>query len=215
MGFIKKNKEKIFCIGFNKTGTTSIESVLKDFNYKMGDQQKGELLLHDWYNRNFKPIIKYSESADAFQDIPFSLPNTYMFLEQYFKNAKFILTVRDNEDQWYQSITKFHSKLWSDGIHKPTIDDLKNATYHYKGFAYDFNRFMFNTPDDDPYNEEILKKHYRNHNYSVIEYFRNFHNKLIVVNVSKDKDYLRLCNFLEKKPKGNNFPWENKTGTIK
>lgn len=211
---LKKNKEKIFCIGLNKTGTTTIERVLSEFEYTIGDQHRGELLLHDWYNRKYKSIIKFSKSANAFQDIPFSLPNTFIFLEQYFKNAKFILTVRDNEDQWYDSITKFHSKLWSDGINNPTIDDLKKARYCYKGFAFDINRYMFNTPESDPYNEKILKKYYSQHNYTVKEYFRSRPNKLIVINVSKDKDYLRLCDFLGKKSKGNKFPWENKTSKI-
>lgn len=211
---LKKNKEKIFCIGLNKTGTTTIERVLNEFDYKLGDQHMGELLLHDWYHKNFKSIIKFSESADAFQDIPFSLPNTYMFLEQNFKNAKFILTVRDNEDQWYRSIIKFHSKIWANGKRIPTIEDLKQASYCYKDFAYDVNRFMFNTPESDPYKEEILKKYYTNHNYSVKEYFRAKPEKLLMINVSKNEDYLRLCKFLGKEPKGNHFPWENKTSTI-
>ncbi len=211
---LKKNKEKIFCIGLNKTGTTTIEMVLNEFGYKLGNQHKGELLLHDWFNKNFEPIIKFSQSAEAFQDIPFSLPNTYMFLEQNFKNAKFILTIRDDEEQWYKSITKFHSKLWSDGIKKPTANDLRNAQYCYKGFAFDFNRYLFNTPENDPYNKEILKKAYNNHNSSVKEYFKNRTDKLLVINVSKDEDYIHLCKFLGKSPRGKSFPWENKTNSI-
>jgi hypothetical protein len=211
---LKKNKAKIFCIGLNKTGTTTIERVFSEFEYKLGDQNKGELLIHDWFNRKYKSIIDFSKSADAFQDIPFSLPTTFMFLEQYFKNAKFILTIRDTEDQWYESITKFHSKLWSDGIRKPTLDDLKKAAYCYKGFAFDSNRYMFSTPENDPYNEAILKKYYSNHNYLVLEYFKSRPNKLIVINVTRDEDYLRLCKFLGKKPKSEKFPWENKTSTI-
>ena len=31
----KKNKFKVFCIGLNKTGTTTIESVLKDFQIQI------------------------------------------------------------------------------------------------------------------------------------------------------------------------------------
>ena len=97
------------------------------------------------------------------------------------------------------------------GINTPTINGLKKANYCYKGFAYDFNRYLFKTPECDPYNEEILKKIYKSHNHSVKEYFKKFPNKLIVINVSKNEDYFSLCEFLGKEPIGDNFPWENKT----
>lgn len=34
----KFNKEKVFCIGYGKTGTTTIGKVLEDFGYDLGDQ---------------------------------------------------------------------------------------------------------------------------------------------------------------------------------
>src|SRR5690606_32403789 len=104
----------MFCIGLNKTGTTTLETGLKAFNYKMGDQKTGELLFKDWYKRDFKKIIALAKTADAFQDAPFSFPFTFIALDQHFPNAKFILTVRDSPEQWYKSLTTFHSKLWSD-----------------------------------------------------------------------------------------------------
>lgn len=206
-----KNKDKVFCIGLNKTGTTTLEKVLKDFGFKLGIQAKAELLVHDWYKRDFRSIISYCNNAEAFQDIPFSLPFTYMFLDQYFKKSKFILTIRDNPEQWYNSITRFHSKIWAEGKSIPTVEDLKNAHYLYQGFPYELNRYMFNTPKNEPYKKENLLGHYNNHNHSVIEYFRSQPDKLIVINVSVDNDYGRLCNFLNKKPTQNSFPWENKT----
>tara|TARA_R110002124_G_scaffold287089_1_gene470304 strand:+ start:81670 stop:82302 length:633 start_codon:yes stop_codon:yes gene_type:complete len=208
---LRTKKNKVFCIGLNKTGTTTVEKVLKEFDYKMGDQARGELLVEKWYQRDFKSIVDFCKSAEAFQDIPFSLPYTYIFLDHYFKNAKFILTERDDPNQWYRSITKFHSKLWADGIYPPTVDELKKAEYRYKGYAYDINQFMFNTNQNDPYNEDVLIKYYLNHNYAVKEYFRSQPGKLIVLNVSNDDDYMRLASFLGKSPLRNSFPWENKT----
>lgn len=207
----KKSKKKIFCIGLNKTGTTTIEKVLTEFNYKLGNQTNGELLIKDWYNRDFKSILKLCNTADAFQDVPFSLPYTYIVLEQFFPNAKFILTIRDSPEQWYNSLVKFHSKLWSDGINAPTIEELKNAEYLYKGAAYDTNKMIFRTLDSDPYNKKILFEYYNNHNYQVIEYFRSKPKKLIIINVSIKNDYFRLCEFLGKQSINDNFPWENRT----
>lgn len=213
--FSKRNKPKIFCVGLNKTGTTTLEKTLQEFDFKLGNQRKGELLTSAWSQRNFSEILRFCHTADAFQDIPFSLPFTYIVLDQYFVNAKFILTVRDSDDQWYQSITKFHSKLWADGLRVPTLDDLKNAKYCYKGYAFDLNRLLYNTPESDPYNEEIFKKHYNDHKNAVIDYFKNRSDKLLVINVSKKEDYGRLCKFLNREALRDDFLWENKTTDIK
>lgn len=212
---LKNKKPKIFCIGLNKTGTTTLEKILKDFNYKLGDQSSGELLFKDWFRRDFKSTIALSKTADAFQDAPFSFPFTFIALDQNFPNAKFILTVRDSSEQWYNSLLKFHSKLWADGINPPTTENLKNAKYRYKGFAYEGLKVIFNTPDADIYNKEILLEYYKNHNYQVMEYFRSRPEKLLVINVSNDNDYLRLCDFLKKEPTHKTFPWENKTAQNK
>ncbi len=211
----KNKKPKVFCIGLNKTGTTTLEKILKDFNYKLGDQRNGELLFKDWYKRDFSSVIKLAKSAEAFQDAPFSFPFTFIALDQNFPNAKFILSVRDSPEQWYKSLLKFHSKLWADGINPPTTEHLKNAKYRYKGFAYESSKVIFNTPDEDIYKKEILIDYYNNHNYQVMEYFRSRPEKLLVINVSNDNDYLRLCDFLKKKPLHKTFPWENKTAQNK
>ena len=93
-----------------------------------------------------------------------------------------------------------------------TNEDLVKEFFEI--IQFDSNRYMFSTPENDPYNEAILKKYYSNHNYLVLEYFKSRPNKLIVINVTRDEDYLRLCKFLGKKPKSEKFPWENKTSTI-
>ena len=91
--FLSKNKLKIFCIGAGKTGTTSIEKALSDFGYNMGNQSEGELLLDDYIQRNFKAIINFCKTADAFQDAPFCFQHTYQALDQYYPKAKFVLTI--------------------------------------------------------------------------------------------------------------------------
>ena len=39
-----KGKQKIFCIGRNKTGTTSLKRAFEDLGYPVGDQRKAEIL---------------------------------------------------------------------------------------------------------------------------------------------------------------------------
>lgn len=213
MSWFKKEdpflREKVFCIGANKTGTTSLEKALKDFGYKLGDQSTGEMLLKDYGSRNFKPIVDFCHSADAFQDAPFSFPYVFIMLDQYFPNARFILTVRDSSEQWYSSMVNFHSKLFGNGS-IPTKEVLQKVVYRYEGHLWDTNRILWNTPEDDVYNRAILIEYYERHNANIRDYFRTKSN-FIELNLSVAGEYVRLCKFLGKQPIGTDFPWLNKT----
>lgn len=211
----QKNKQKIFCIGLGKTGTTSIGKALSDFGYKLGDQKKGEMLLDDYSKRNFKIIIKYCKTAEAFQDAPFCFKYTFIPLDIAFKDAKFILTIRDSAEQWYNSLVNFHSKIFTNNKRIPTIEDLKNATYRYKGYAWDVRQKVYGIKEgDDPYCKEIFIEYYNMHNASVMDYFK-YRNNILIINLSDKKAYFKFCNFLNKTPLYKEFPWENKTSKIK
>jgi hypothetical protein len=68
---------KVFCIGRNKTGTTSMAKLFKQLSLDVGPQRKFEKLFRDWKNGDFDKIIdEVKYSGIAFQDIPFSLPGT-------------------------------------------------------------------------------------------------------------------------------------------
>lgn len=210
-----KRKPKIFGIGNNKTGTTSLKVAMEELGFKVGEQRPAELLHHHWAKRDFKPIIEFCKTAEFFQDFPFSKPFTFIALDQAFPNSKFILTVRDSPEQWYNSITKFHAKLWGKNGRIPTKEDLMEASYIYKGWAWEFNVYMNIAPDDNPYQKDLLIKSYIDYNESVIKYFEHRPNDLLVINLSDKGAYKRLCDFLEVKSKKEDFPWENKTATLK
>jgi hypothetical protein len=206
-------KSKIFCVGANKTGTTSVEHALIEHGIKLGSQSKAEFLLDSYIKRDFNPIIKYCKSAKAFQDVPFSLPFTYQVMDHEFPGSKFILTVRDTEEEWYRSITSFHGKLFANG-EVPTFADLENANYRYKGFMSSIFESVFLTDTADPYNEKALKRFYRKHNSDVQEYFK-FKDNLLVINLREDNAYQRFCEFLNLDAQGRtDFPWSNKTSSL-
>ena len=202
-------KQKIFCISRNKTGTTSIEFVLREFGYKMGHQPTAELLLPHYAAQNWKQVLDYCKTAQAFQDAPFSYPETWKELVKEYPDALYILTYRD-EEKWYRSITNFHSKLFADGKRIPTQEDLQNATYRYRGFIWDYNRAVYNTPENDPYNKEIFLANYSRHNNEVMEYFKN-HENFLAIDVSQPEAYKKLCHFLKKQSKHQTFSHLNKT----
>lgn len=212
--FLKKRQPKIFCIGANKTGTTSLETALTDLGYRMGNQPTGELLFKEYAKRNFKPLLQFCYTADAFQDAPFSYQHTFIPLDQHFPNAKFILTVRDTEEQWYQSLVRFHTQLFMSGERIPTVSDLQKVIYRYPGFVWEVRKHVFGFSEkDDPYDPEIWKKHYRTHNESVRNYFQN-KNNFLEINLSEKDAYNKMCEFLGKTPLYDFFPWKNKTSGL-
>jgi len=211
----KKLKPKVFCIGTGKTGTTSVEKALRDFGYKMGNQEKGELLLEDYSKRNLNAIVKHCKTAEAFQEAPFCFKYTFIPLDIAFPNSKFILTVRDSDEQWYESLVSFHSKIYANNERIPTIDDLKNATYRYKGYTWEVRQKVYGIKEgDNPYNKKVFVDYYNSHYNTIIDYFKNRKN-LLVINLSDKKAYLKLSKFLNKTPLYDEFPWENKTSSLK
>jgi hypothetical protein len=205
-------KQKAFCIGCNKTGTTSMAAAFRELGMVVGRQRMAEKLFFDWGKRDFHRILLYCQTAQAFQDIPFSLPFTYQAVDRKFTGSKFILTLRDNPEQWYSSLTRFHTILFGHD-HLPSADELKEVTYIQKGDVYAAHQLIYNTPPDDPYNKESMIAHYNTHNSTVIEYFRHRPEDLLVLNVAEPGAYERLCKFLGKPFPGKEFPWENKTAT--
>lgn len=205
----KKQTQKIFCIGNNKTGTTSLEKFFKDHDYNVANQREAELLLDDYVNRNWKPIIQYCKKYEVFQDIPFSMPYLYVILDHIFPNSKFILSVRDTPEQWYNSISKFHGKLFGKNGELPTKEDLQNGNYIQKGWIWEAMKERYGDYEN-PYDKDRLIKLNENYNDEVRNYFKNNSN-FLEINVSDENAVQKLSNFLGIEAKYNGFPHENKT----
>ncbi len=206
-----KGKQKIFCIGRNKTGTTSLKAAFEAFGYAVGNQRKAEVLTgKHYFEGNFQPIIDYCKSAQVFQDLPFSYPETYKQLDQAYLGSKFILTVRDSSEQWYQSITRFHAKLFGKNGCIPTAEDLKAAKYVWPGFMYNVIR-VHGTTDEDPYNKGTMIAHYEQHNRQVKDYFKDRADDLLVINVAEQGAYQKFVEFIGVDSPYEDFPWENRT----
>lgn len=210
-----KNKTKFFCIGSGKTGTTSIEIAFKELGFVVGNQRQAELLTIDCFEKNYQPLINYCKTAEVFQDVPFAFLDIYKVLDQHFPGSKFILSVRDSSEQWYESLTNFHTKRFGKG-NLPNWEDLKKIDYVYKGWSYENRKYVYGLNEyDDPYDKAKLIHYYERRNQEIIEYFKNRPNDLLVINLSDLKAYQKFCNFIGVKSDKMNFPWENKTEDIK
>jgi hypothetical protein len=72
-----KDKVKYFCIGRNKTGTTSLKKAFEDLGFIVGDQRAAELLAdRHYFDGDFEEIVKYCKTAQVFKNVPFSYSNT-------------------------------------------------------------------------------------------------------------------------------------------
>ena len=205
-------KTKYFCVGRNKSGTTSVKKGFEDLGYIVGDQHAAERLFDAHFFKNeFQEIVNYCKTAQVFQDVPFSHFEVIPHLDKAYPDSKFILTVRDNPEQWYNSITKYHAKLYGLNGRTPTYEDLQNAKYLHKGFLTRLTVDAHGTTPEDPYNKEVLIKHYEKHNTDVIEYFKDRPDDLLVINLSDSQAYQKFIKFLNVDSPYTAFPWENKT----
>lgn len=209
----QRNYNKIFSIGSGKTGTTSLEKLLKQFGFKLGNQPTAEVLSRDWlFNRDASRIIDFCHTAEAFQDAPFGYPDLYKVLDEHFPNSKFILTVRNSADEWYNSLVRFHTKLFSsDPNRPPNENDLKNALYRYKGYIYEGYYASYGKFGIAPYEPSAYKEKYIQSNEAKRAYFKNRPNDFIEINLSKAEDFQRLCHFLHVETDITSFPHENRT----
>ena len=205
-------RSKVFCIGFNKTGTTSLEKFMLFHGFRSGDQASGERLMPDYVQNRWESLKYHVSTADFFQDLPFSAPNTYRHLDAAFPNSRFILTVRDSAETWYRSLLTFHKDIFGYGKRVPTREDLERAPYRFPGFAWLANRALYPSPPDDPYNREALIGAYEKHRKDVEEYFGEREN-LLVLEISDPEAPSRLGGFLDIVPQMKSLPWLNKSRT--
>lgn len=199
---------KIFCIGFNKTGTRSLKHFFHNNGFLTAPVRPFEMTMSNYYSKDYKKIIKlinndYSKFS-FFKDVPFSCPDFYKVLDTEFKNSKFILTIRDDENEWYNSLVRFHKKFG---------DIKKVSTFNYvkPGWMIDFLTNTYGSSVGNPYDEKVLKNAYLKHISDVKEYFKDREDDLLIINL-KDKDIVnKIEKFLDVELSNKNVPHLNKS----
>ena len=209
--FKVKGRQKIFCIGKNKTGTTSLKQEFKNLSFIVGMQKHAETLLDDFKMGEHEKLLKYCLTAQVFQDFPFSFPDFYKTLDHAFPASKFILTERDSPEQWYNSYVKFYSKLSGcpSGV-LATTEDLKKCNYIYRGWIWEFHQLAFPVSEEDPFQRSILIDKYIEHSADIKDYFRQKSDRLLVLNLSEPNAYQEFIQFVGVDSPRSQFPWEKK-----
>lgn len=174
-------KQKVFGLGFHKTGTSSLASALHVLGYKICGQQNA--LHHDLISNNISSFVELAKNYDGFEDDPWHL--LYKEMDEAFPNSKFVLTDRDI-DSWYKSC----------------LNHFYEDTTPIRDFIYGDGR-----PKD---NEEKFKQVYSAHQENVKKYFENRPNDFLIINFTQGEGWEKLCPFLGVEIPTNPIPHANK-----
>ncbi|MGY0392942.1 sulfotransferase family protein [Bizionia sp. KMM 8389] len=163
------NKQtKVFILGFQKTGTTSLEHALQFLGYRVYGGDKNLMKIAD--ATDLKQYIKQTlVDWDAAQDMPW--PLFYKELYEVYPDAKYILTVRDSQ-KWIRSVVTYFASI--------------RIPLHKK---------IYDVPCAEGYESRYLEV-YEKSNAAILAFFKDKPNFLIM-EMGKNFDYNTLCHFLE------------------
>lgn len=119
-----RNFKKVFCVGWLKTGTSSMGKAIKSLGFKHLGYD--EFVWREWYSKNhFNKLVNYASFYESFDDLPWNKPELYPHLNKAFPNSKYLLTIREPE-AWFDSLIGFNKKLG-----KPTDLDKGESINQY------------------------------------------------------------------------------------
>lgn len=173
---------KVICIGWHKTGTSTMGDALIELGYNVLGARVD--LAEELLNGNVSEALEVAAPFPALQDVPWN--GLYRELDRAFPDSKFILTVR-NESNW-----------------------LRSASRHFGGRKYDTPIFQWLYGKGRIHgNEESFLKRYRAHNMEVRQYFSDRPDKLLVFNLEENPGWGPLCAYLGAPEPSVPFPHSN------
>ena len=158
---------KIFCIGFQKTGTSTLQRVLARLGYTTCGTRYD--LIGAIRERNFAPVFAVVDQYDVVCDNPW--PIIFRQLDEAYPGAKFILTVRDE-------------KTW-----------IRSAVNHLGVGPDSMQKFVYGKSAPGGF-EDIYLARYRRHNEEVRAYFANRPSDLLVADWAAGDGWPQVCGFL-------------------
>ncbi len=193
----KRKTPKIVVVGYNKTGTTSLNGYFKSVGFLTSPQREFEKMTQLYQSGNWTSIFQAMSEWETFQDSPFatSTPAFIEAIEQRWPDTRFILSVRNNDEEWFRSHKQFHSKLWHGGKEDISWEDIKRVHYISPTFHYEaMKRYV---PDEsmDPYDMATWKAVYNNHNARMRNHFKGKSN-FLEINLAEEGASEKLGSFL-------------------
>ncbi len=181
---------KIFGIGLNKTGTTTLGQCGRILGYRCKSVSK-KLLEDVVLRKDLTSVQRIATKYDLFEDWPW--PLIYRELDEMFPGSKFILTVRKNPKVWLESLKR----------HSMTKHPFKDCDKLVYGYSYPHKR---------------AKEHidfYMQHNSAVRNYFEGRDSDFLEICWENGDDFEKLCKFLNRDIPQTPLPHANKASDNK
>lgn len=173
-------RNKVFCIGFQKTGTSTVRAALKTLGYTVTGPNNTR---DPDISHNLTGIVtSLSYKYDAFQDNPW--PLVYQEMDALHPGSKFILTVRDSE-AWIKSVVR-----------------------HFGTSSTPMRELIYGFGSPVGY-ENTYVRVFESHNREVKDYFSERGDDLLVVDLTKYGAWAPLCAFLDRPIPRLPFPHSN------
>jgi hypothetical protein len=134
---------------------------------------------------SYEEIDKHDASTDT------AVAARFEFLDVLYPNSKFILTIRDL-DSWIDSAASLTRSV-NDPIWK-----LETRFKLWDSFVFDREKFI---------------EGYHKHHSSVLYYFKNRPNDLLILDLKTTRKFEKLCSFLDKPIPSDDYPHLNKRGS--
>ncbi|HEX3653253.1 MAG TPA: sulfotransferase [Rhizomicrobium sp.] len=185
------NGPKIFGIGFQKTGTSSLDEAFRILGHRtdkgvfINASAKRNSLFIDPPLTNaevLERVLPIAREKEAFSDNPW--PLLYRELDKLFPGSKFVLTVRDPQ-RWIASLLRHYGDRESD-----VLEWLYGC------------RIL-------PGNEARCLAVYEAHNAAIRKHFAPRPGALLEIDIAQAPDWSALCAFLGKPAPATPFPHAN------
>lgn len=181
--------QKVFVIGFHKTGLTSLGKALELLQYRVCHRAKPlrealghEEMIQQLEQKSYEKVFEIAREFDAFHDNPWFW--LYRELDQQFPGSKFILSTR-GEASWLASAQRYFGN---------TESDFRRLVYGQGSIVG---------------NEQHYLEYYRKHNTQVREWFKDRPNDLLEIDVIAAPQWEELCGFLKAPIPSQAFPHLN------
>lgn len=184
---------KVFGIGSQKTGTTTLGHCLQTLGFTPHVLRPQSKVLRA-YARDPDTALRYAERYRSFQDAPWSYDDFYQRLDRRFPQSKFILTERD-VDRWFASFVKYKK---APGRERSDIryrfrDPRVGVLMHKLAWGIDYDRLGNYAMEP---HEATYRAVYERRNAGIRRYFEDRPQDLLVVDWEKGHGWAELSDFL-------------------
>jgi hypothetical protein len=181
------SRAKVFCIGFQKTGTTSLHAALTYLGWRTAAVVGRGLRPEDLRSEGARLCIETARNHDAAEDMPW--PIFFRELDAAYPGSKFILTSRQSEG-WFNSIET-----------------------HFGAFPNPMQAFVYGEDAAAPKgNRERYISVFEAHNEAVRRHFAQRPHDLLSMNLSDGDGWEKLAPFLGVPAPEIPFPSKNRSG---